>query len=64
MKSESNRAQASADGRDIALRCPRPRISGWRILANRAIHIPIAPLLRGADGAARRRYQRASGFHN
>jgi len=44
-------------GRDIALRCPRPRTSGRNGSgAGRVSPSHVAPLVRGADGAARRPY--------
>jgi len=43
---------------DIALRCPLTRSSARKIDVLRAITSRIAPLIRGADGAARRPYQR------
>ena len=47
-----------AQGRDIALRCPGPRISGRnKISPSARITSRVAPLVRGADGAGRRPYQ-------
>jgi hypothetical protein len=46
-----------AEGRDIALRCPRPRRAGGTSCREARITSHVAPLVRGADGAARRPYQ-------
>jgi len=44
-------------GRDIALRCPRPRPAGGTSITGH----PVAPLVRGADRAARRPYHKFRG---
>jgi hypothetical protein len=49
--------QEPKNGRDIALRCPRPRTSGRdRGGATSRNETRVAPLVRGSDGAARHPY--------
>ena len=52
---------ATVEGGDIALRCPRPSTSGRNVRrVQRVSNVHEAPLVRGANGAARRPYLRVS----
>ena len=57
VQNDTSIVAADVDGRDIALRCPRPRSSGRNEFARRVfLAIRCAAAERGADGAARRPY--------
>src|SRR5205809_929332 len=49
-------AAEGKNGRNIALRCPRPRAAGGTSPAGHADHAARCAAERGADGAARRPY--------